>query len=165
MPNTAVYLLPSVSLIRNMKTVFSLFILTAVIFVSCKKTEDEKPQVNNPPASDIEMNRICAAPWKAYQVDVNNMNIWDLLIEPCQKDDTYKFNRDSSLIHYENANVCSGMPDSSSSEWTFYEGRKKLIGTILGITDTAEIVTLQDNEMKLSVDYNGMPALIYFKKN
>lgn len=165
MPNTAVYLPQSVSLTRKMKTLFSIFIFSVIIFAACKKTEDEKPQVNNTPTSDIEMNRICANPWKAYQVDVNNMNIWDLLIEACQKDDTYKFNRDSSLIHYENTDVCSGMPDSSSSQWTFYEGRKKLIGTILGITDTAEIVTLQDNEMKLSVDYNGMPALIYFKKN
>jgi hypothetical protein len=35
---------------------------------------------------------------------------------------------------------------------------------VLGLTDTATVVTLEDALLKLSVDYNGSPAVIFFKK-
>ena len=46
-----------------------------------------------------------------------------------------------------------------------YDGRKKLIGSVLGINDTATILDLQDATMNLLVDYNGNPVTVYFKKN
>jgi len=51
------------------------------------------------------------------------------------------------------------------SNWSFYDGRKKLIGSVLGINDTATILDLQDATMNLLVDYNGNPVTVYFKKN
>jgi|GEM_PF-1369764 len=139
------------------------FFCAAVLSLSaCKKSEE--PGIVPPPSGDVEMARISASEWRVYRVDLNNLNVYDLLLEDCQKDDTYRFYKDSSLLHYENSTVCSGMPDSSATQWQFYNGRKQLIGTILGITDTVDIVSLQDTEMKLAADYQGNPAIIYFQK-
>lgn len=145
-------------------------IILAVLtgLAACKKEKDEYVQpeiVTDPPVQkDTIMDMISASSWLAYRADVNGFNVWDLLVEDCTKDDTYRFYRDSTLMQYENTEVCPGSTDSSGSVWRFHEGRKKLIGTILNITDTAEILSLTKTEMKLSVDYNGTPALIYFKK-
>jgi hypothetical protein len=95
---------------------------------------------------------------------MNNINVWDFALQPCQKDNTYRFYKDSTLMLYENADICSGEPDSSSSYWYFYDGNKKLIGNIVGTNDTAGIVTLTATELKLSINYSGNPAIIYFKK-
>ncbi|MBL7835918.1 MAG: hypothetical protein JNM67_00230 [Bacteroidetes bacterium] len=141
-----------------------IFTCLTLTLLACKKTEEE-PKVT-PVPEDIEMKRITSAPWLMYKATANSLNIWDVgVIEPCQKDDTYKFYKDSSLMQYENANICSGNTDSTESYWSFYEGRKKLIGTILNITDTAEILLLDDNFMNVKIDYEGSPVVLYFKKN
>jgi hypothetical protein len=140
-----------------------IFTFLTLAAIGCKKTVEE-PQVTQIP-EDIEMKRITSAPWLMYKATANGLNIWDVgVIESCQKDDTYKFYKDSSLMQYENANICSGNTDSTESSWSFYEGRKKLIGTILNITDTAEIVLLDDNFLNVKLDYEGSPVVIYFKK-
>lgn len=143
-----------------------LFVFVLLGLNACKKEDPPKKTINNDqPGTDVEMIKITASPWIAYRADFNGLNGWDFLVEDCQKDDSYKFNKDSTVVQYENANICSGMPDSTTNNWNFYEGRKKLIGTFFGITDTATIITLLDKEMKLNVDYNGTPVTIYFKRN
>jgi hypothetical protein len=87
------------------------------------------------------------------------------MIEDCQKDDTYRFYRDSTLMVYDNTDKCSGGTDSTDSEWQFFDGRKKLIGTILGTTDTANVLVLDPSSMILGIDFDGSPLKVYFKNN
>ena len=111
------------------------------------------------------MKRITSHDWIMYKVTLGGLNMWDAgVIQSCQKDDSYKFYKDSVLMTYENANVCSGNSDSTESSWQFFDGRKKLVGTILGSTDTADILLLDDLNLNVQVDYSGSPAVIYFKK-
>jgi hypothetical protein len=146
-----------------MKYLFSVIVLVFLLNACKKETIIEQ---GAPAPEDIEMNRITANPWIVYKVTLGGTDIWNLgLIPSCQKDDTYKFRRDSSLTQYENSEVCSGGTDSTESTWTFYEGRKKIIGSVLGIDDTATILDLQETTMNLLVDYNGNPVTVYFKKN
>lgn len=146
-----------------MKKIFLVFAIISVWAVSCKK-ETESPA--NPPAvtEDLELKRITSAPWKIYRVEVNGFDVYSLAVPACQQDDSYRFYKDSTLMQYENGDICSGNPDSLATHWEFYDGKKKLIGTVLGMTDTASVVTIEDALLKLSVDYNGSPAVIFFKK-
>lgn len=146
-----------------MKTLSGFALILLLSTYGCKKETEAPP---GPPAVkvDREMNLITASEWIIYKAEVSGINVWDLLIEACQKDDTYRFYADSTLTTYENTTVCSGNADSTQSFWSFYDGRKKLIGTVLGLSDTAEILTLTETDMKLNVDYDGSPALIYFRK-
>lgn len=145
-----------------MRLLLTCICAAALTLAACKKSDD--PDVLPPPSGDVELTRITASEWKVYRVDLNNLNVYDLLLEDCQKDDTYRFYKDSTLLHYENSSVCSGMPDSSATQWQFYNGKSQLIGTILGITDTVDVVSILATEMKLAVNYQGNPAVIYFKK-
>jgi len=148
-----------------MKKLLFLSLLAFLAFEACKKKDD--PVVEPPKSTaDVEMNRITKHQWTIYQLTVGGTDLWNFpgAFPSCQKDDSYRFYRDSTLMQYENSNVCSGNPDSTATSWRFYEGRKKIIGTILGLTDTVGVVSLEDSLMQLSVDYQGNPALIYFKK-
>lgn len=146
-----------------MKYILGLFCLLFLLNACKKETIIE---TDKQPPVDVEMNRITANPWIVYKVTMGGTDIWNLgLIPSCQKDDTYKFSKDSTMTQYENAEICSGGTDSTISKWSFYDGRKKVIGSVLGINDTATILDLQDASMNLLVDYNGNPVTVYFKKN
>lgn len=142
-----------------------LAIILLLLVFSCKKKEkgDDGPAT---PAQDIEMKRITQWKWLVYKVEVGGVDFWKLpgVIESCTKDNTYKFYKDSVLIQYENSEICSGADDSSRSEWQFIDGRKKLMATLFGMSDTANIVSLGDSTMQLGINYQGNDALIYFKK-
>jgi hypothetical protein len=163
MPNTAVFQLPLALSTHNMKKAFIVITLVGFWAASCKK-ETAPPTIPPVVQEDLEMKRITSAPWKIYRVEVSGLDLYNLAVPACQQDDTYRFYKDSTLMQYENGNICSGNPDSTATYWAFYDGKKKLIGTVLGLTDTATVVTLEDALLKLSVDYNGSPAVIFFKK-
>lgn len=145
-----------------MRNTFYIFFAALLFLNACKEDNDEL--VAGTAQEDLELKRITSAPWKIYRVEVSGLDVFNLAVPACQQDDSYRFYKDSSLMQYENSNVCSGNPDSASTHWEFYQGKSKLIGTVLGITDTAGVVALEDQLMKLSVDYNGNPALVFFKK-
>lgn len=141
------------------------FILVAAI-ASCKKEKEEPEKKEDPKQEDLEMKRITKHQWIVYRVEVGGTDFWNFpgAFQTCQKDDSYRFYKDSTLMQYENTTFCSGGKDSTASSWQFYDGRKKLIGTLLGITDTVGIISLEDTTMQLLADYQGNPATIFFKK-
>ena len=145
-----------------MKKILFVFAVASIWAVSCIK--EQVPPSPVPVTEDLDMKRITSAPWKIYRVEVSGLDVYNLAVPACQQDDSYRFYKDSTLMQYENKNICSGNPDSTATHWEFYDGKKKLIGTVLGLTDTATVVTLEDALLKLSVDYNGSPAVIFFKK-
>jgi hypothetical protein len=148
----------------NLKSTL-LLISTIALLYSCKKEKSDDDITDTNVLSEVELNRISAFPWLIYKVEISGADIWNLgLIPDCQKDDTYRFYKDSTLMSFENDDVCSGGMDSTASQWQFYDGKKKIIATIFGLKDTAEVKKLDDLNMHLSMDYEGSPALIYFKK-
>ena len=102
--------------------------------------------------------------WTIYRLDMNGLDVFGLVIPTCQQDDSYRFFKDSVMSQYDNNNKCAGNSDSTNSHWQFYNGTKSLIATVVGTTDTAQIESITGSELKLSLDYNGNPAIIYFKK-
>ena len=138
----------------------------ALLFACKKEKEDIKDEQQQQPVEDIDLKRITAHQWIVYKLEAGSLNVWDFpgLIEACLKDDSYRFYKDSTLTQYENAKVCSNGKDSTVNNWQFYDNKKKLIGTMLGITDTVDIISLQDTSMQFSLEYDGTPAMIYFRK-
>jgi hypothetical protein len=113
---------------------------------------------------DTTLEKISQHNWTIYRLDINGNNVFGLVIPACQQDDSYRFFKDSVMSQYENANVCEGNADSSQSRWQLYNGNKSMIATVFGTTDTAKIENITDTELTISLDYNGNPAVIYFKK-
>lgn len=145
------------------KELLAIILLLCVFACKKKGKGDDGPSA---PAQDIEMQRITRWKWLVYKVEVGGVDFWKLpgVIESCVKDNTYKFYKDSILTQYENSEICSGAPDSSRSDWQFMDGRKKVAATLLGLSDTADVISLEDSTMQLKINYQGSDALIYFKK-
>ncbi len=144
-----------------MKYAICFALIAGLVFSACKK-----PPVDPPVEEDVEMRRISSHLWEAYKLELGGIDVWNYPggLKDCQRDDSYRFNRDGSLIEYENAKVCTAGTDSFVNTWKFYDGRKQVIATVLGITDTAGIKLLDDTDMQLSMEYEGSPAVIYFRK-
>ncbi|MEN9345219.1 MAG: hypothetical protein RLZZ60_688 [Bacteroidota bacterium] len=117
-----------------------------------------------PAPADTTLEKISQHDWTITRLDINGNNVFGLVIPACQQDDSYRFYKDSVMSQYENANVCVGNADSSQSHWQLYNGTKSIIATVFGTTDTANIELITDTELTISLDYNGNPAVIYFKK-
>lgn len=146
----------------------TLIVITAICALyACKKETETPSNTNNTVIpEDLEMKKITAKPWLIYKAESNGVNVWNLgAVEKCQKDDTYRFYKDSLLKQYDNIDKCSGTTDSTDSEWYFYNNKKQLVGSILGLQDTVDIVTLSETELTVSLDYDGMPLKIFFKNN
>lgn len=142
-----------------MKYPLCLFILITC-FYSCRKSTIDLDKI----PVDTTLETISKHDWTIYRLDMNGMNVFGLVIPACQQDDSYRFYKDSIMSQYDNSNKCVGNSDSTLSQWQFYNGTKSIIATVFGTTDTAQIESITDTELKLSLDYNGNPAIIYFKK-
>ncbi|MES2617051.1 MAG: hypothetical protein V4613_04180 [Bacteroidota bacterium] len=150
------------------KHILIVVLAAGLIVASCKKEQPVKPddQTTTQPVINYEMLRITKPYWTIYKFVLGGIDYWSIpgIIDACNKDNTYRFYKDSVLTTYENDNVCTGSTDSSRTNWKFLNNNKKIEATLLGTTDTADILLLTDSTMDLSIDYNGQPAKIYFKK-
>lgn len=145
-----------------MKNIVFFSLAACLVFYGCKK----KVPTDEQPREDVEMRRISQHTWEVYRVMVSGTDVWNIpqIIKECQKDDTYRFYRDSVLTHYENTDICSGGTDSARNSWRFIEGRRKIIATLLNMTDTGEIISLDETEMQLGVTLMDNPSVVYFRK-
>ena len=142
-----------------MKYLLSIILLLTIVY-SCRKSTIDFDKI----PVDTTLETISQHDWTIYRLDMNGMNVFGLVIPACQQDDSYRFYKDSIISQYDNSNKCVGNSDSTLSHWQFYNGTKTIIATVFGTTDTAQIESITDTELKLSLDYNGNPAIIYFKK-
>ncbi len=148
-----------------MQKVFISAIIIALAYSCKKKVEPPKTPENFTPAVDSIMLKLTAHQWEIYDVKTSGTSVWNFpgVIQKCLKDDSYRFYKDSLLVSYENTLKC-GTDDSTTSDWQFIDGRKKVKATILNLTDTADIISLSNDKMQLALEYNGSPAEIYFRK-
>ena len=139
-----------------------------VCFINaCKKKVDKPitPIVVPVLPIDSALIKLTANKWEVYDVKISDNSIWSIpgIIQACMKDDSYQFFKDSFLSAYENAKKCA-TDDSTRTKWQFIGGTKRVKATLLGQSDTADIISLNETKLQLGLDYNGSPAEIFFRK-
>lgn len=147
-----------------------LFLLAAVCSVAVFSCKDEEP---TPPTTTTKTTKTAAElitmkNWKVNSLTSGINDFW-LLAEACNKDNQYRFRSDDSISLYDMTNKCnSSDPDSSSSFYKLYNNNTQLILNIklsntVTVDDTTDIVTLDENTLKINTEYSGLPATITFK--
>jgi hypothetical protein len=147
-----------------------LFLLAAVCSVAVFSCKDEEP---TPPTTTTKTTKTAAElitmkNWKVNSLTSGATDFW-LLAEACNKDNQYRFRSDDSISLYDMTNKCnSSDPDSSSSFYKLYNNNTQLILNIklsntVTVDDTTDIVTLDENTLKINTEYSGLPATITFK--
>lgn len=148
----------------------SLLIATTllVVFLACKKEEEDKKDDTNT-GGKTKTEHIRAKNWKITSLVSNSADIWNTpLVEACNRDNQYKFRADDSLVLFDMTNKCDiSDPDSTISSYKLYDNDTKLILKVsltssLTIDDTVDIVTLDENTLKINAEYSGLPATITF---
>jgi hypothetical protein len=147
-----------------------LFLLAAVCSVAVFSCKDEEPTppVTKPPVTKTAAELITMKNWKVNSLTSGATDFW-LFVEACNKDNQYKFRSDDSLRIYDMTTKCNGTdPDSTSSFYKLYNNNIQLIlnmklSSTITIDDTTDIVTLDENTLKINTVYSGLPATITFK--
>lgn len=147
----------------------SILLLTAAIFVfvnACKDKEEEKKD-NTPSKPRAEL--ISAKNWKVSTLVSSGTDIWNTpFVAACNRDNQYKFRTDDSLVLFEMSNKCNSTdPDSTVSSYKLYDNNTKIILNVkltstTTLDDTANIIQLDENTMKIDAEYSGLPATITF---
>ncbi len=135
--------------------------LTAFLF-SCKKKKVDPPAEEN----KIKPEQLTVKRWIINGLTSGSLDAWALMVPSCNKDDQYKFRTDDSLNKYD-MNKCNVTdPDSTVSFYKIYNNNTQMIlklklGSII-IDDTADIIELNENALKVNAQYSGTPASISF---
>lgn len=151
------------------KPIQLLFALATVAFVfSCKDKTDD-PGTNNNTSNKTKLELITAKRWKISTLVSSNTDIWNTPFVPaCNRDNQYKFRNDDSLTLFDMSSKCNTTdPDSSVSFYKLYDNNSKIILNVKltstnTLDDTADIVTLDENTLKINAVYSGLPATITF---
>lgn len=146
-----------------------LFALVTVAFVySCKKKTDDNTNNNNT-GSKTKLELISAQRWKISTLVSSNTDIWNTpFVAACNRDNQYKFRNDDSLVLFDMSSKCNTTdPDSTVSFYKLYDNDSKIILNVkltstTTLDDTADIVTLDENTLKINAEYSGLPATITF---
>jgi hypothetical protein len=147
-----------------------LFLLAAVCSVAVFSCKDEEPTppTTTTPTTKTAAELITMKNWKVNSLTSGASDFW-LFVEACNKDNQYKFRSDDSLRIYDMTTKCNVTdPDSTSSFYKLYNNNTQLIlnmklSSTITIDDTTDIVTLDENTLKINTEYSGLPATITFK--
>lgn len=141
----------------------------ALVFVFACKKEEKKDDTNNGGSNKTKSELLTQKNWKISSLVSSGTDIWNtFLVDACNKDNEYRFRTDDSLVLYDKASKCSvSDPDSSVSMYKFYNNNTQLILNVkltssTTLNDTATIVELNENSLKLDAEYSGVPATISF---
>lgn len=147
---------------------FSAALVLLVIFWSCKKSSSSSSTSSSPAAL------IASAPWKydTSGVDLNGDNkidagdLADTLLKPCQKDDIFTFNKDSTGTIDEGASKCNvGDPQTTPLFWDLTGSDKVLNVTSLSVLNgSLNIYSLSSTQMLLYKDttVSGLPISLRY---
>lgn len=144
-----------------------LMTIASLVFVfACKdKEEDDKNNTPGKPKSEL----ISSKTWKISTLVSSGTDVWNTpFVASCNKDNQYKFRTDDSLVLFDMSSKCNPTdPDSTVSFYKLFDNDTKIILNVkLTSTsifnDTATIIQLDDNVMKLDAEYSGLPATITF---
>lgn len=150
----------------NKVKIFSLTLVGVLLIYSCKdKTKDPEPTDNTNGKSKQEL--LSEKTWKVSSVVASGSEIWGLLSQPCDKDNTYKFKNNNVLTLFNTPLKCNvADPDSTNSAYKLIGDNKiylnlRLSSSIL-IDDTTDINTLDASTLKLNIKYSGIDGVATF---
>lgn len=147
-----------------------LLLLTAVCSVAIFACKDEEnpPATTTTPTAKTAAELITIKNWKINSLTSGATDFW-MLVEACNKDNQYRFRSDDSMSIYDMSTKCNTTdPDSTASFYKLYNNNTQLIlnmklSSSITIDDTTDIVTLDENTLKINTEYSGLPATITFK--
>lgn len=136
-----------------------LIAMTVVALASCKKEEAQAPANNNPGTpAPTKTQLITAKTWTVSSMTIspamNGQSDITSMIEPCAKDDTWKFNASKNVTIDEGAQKCDMMgPQTKTKTWGF-DGNEANI--TIG-SDTYGLKEVSATSLKLThtMQYNG----------
>lgn len=143
------------------------FLLSAFVIACKEENPDDKKDddTNTKPKSEL----ISQKKWKISNLVSSGTDIWNTpFVESCNKDNQYWFRSDDSLTLYDMLSKCSPTdPDSTVSYYKLFNNNTQLILNVkltstATLNDTAKIITLDENTLKLDAEYSGLPATITF---
>lgn len=152
---------------------FALAIAASALFVtSC--TDKSKDDETVTPKAKTKTELITAGKWQmsAATLTMNDNGVdttYDFFadMEACEKDDFMTFGTDGNGSEDEGATKCDPADDQTTSgKWSFYDNETKLIITVDGDADTADIVELTESTLKLKYSEPAleMSSMLTYKR-
>jgi len=148
--------------------IFSVALTLSAIFYACKDPVVTPDNTNNNTTSKTKQELLTSKNWKITSLVSSSTDVWALLVAACNKDDQYHFRTDDSLCKYDMASKCTvSDPDSTVSIYKLYNNNTQLILNVkltssITLNDTADILELNENSLKINAEYSGLPATIFF---
>ncbi|HEX8330452.1 MAG TPA: lipocalin family protein [Hymenobacter sp.] len=122
---------------------YALLAAMAVVTVSCKKDDENKP-------APTKTELLTAKGWRLTDVKIGGQSIYSLFItDACEKDNFIKFNSNKSATFDEGATKCSSSdPQTETGRWEFTTNETKLkLTDPYGDVQEGEIATLNSTTL------------------
>ena len=149
----------------------NIYVIAAVAFVAYTACKDpvDPPNNNNNNNGKSRSELLTQKKWKVSSLVTSNTDIWNTpFVDACNRDNQYNFRSDDSLAVYDMSSKCNNTdPDSTVSFYKLYNNNTQLILNVkltssVTVKDTADIVTLDENTLKINADYSSVPATLTF---
>jgi Lipocalin-like domain len=130
-----------------------LFALAALpLFVACKKDD---PKTKTELLTDKNWQLKAATSDPGFPVNGTTVTDYYGQLGQCSKDDIERFEKPNVYKFDEGANRCSGQSQTTVGTWVFSSDESKITITDASGSQTAEILELSDNTMKLKFQIPG----------
>lgn len=154
-----------------MKKISVAFIILflAVFYHSCKEKENNNNNNSNNTPSKSKAELLTQKKWKVSSINASGTEVWNTpLVSACNKDNTYEFKTTNILTGFDTPNKCNSTdPDSTNSPYALISNNTKIylnakLSSTITVDDTTDIVQLDENTLKLSIEYSSIPAVLTF---
>lgn len=148
--------------IPRAKMLIILAMSMTVVFSSCKKDKDEVPKSKTDllTISKWKMTARTVTPEVPFYDDEGNSlgmtNDLFAQMYACEKDNSYKFNKDFTIIIDEEAVKCmDSRPQTHTGSWSFKSNESGITVSAYGDHDDYTIAELTETTLKLQYTYSG----------
>lgn len=146
-----------------------LVILSAVLYHSCKEKDNNNNNNSDNTPSKSKAELLTQKRWKVSSINASGTEVWNSFLVPaCNMDNTYEFKTTNILTGFDVPNKCNSTdPDSTNSPYALISNNTKIylnakLSSTITIDDTTDIVQLDENTLKLSIEYSSIPAVLTF---
>ena len=143
-------------------------IALSVVLIQCKDNKNDVTVNTGPTTHAIDL--LTQKNWLVSSLTSSGTDIWNTpFVSACNKDNQYRFRKNDSLTLFDMSNKCNGSdPDSTNSYFALLNNNTQMVlnvklSSTMSINDTAEVLEISENTLKLNVEYTGMPGTLTFK--
>ncbi len=151
---------------KNLSVAF-LLLFSVVIYHSCKEKDNNNNNNSDNTPSKSKAELLTQKKWKVSSINASGTEVW-ILVPPCNMDNTYEFKTSNILTGFDIPTKCNSTdPDSTNSPYALISNNTKIylnakLSSTITIDDTTDIVQLDENTLKLSIEYSSIPAVLTF---